>query len=159
MTAFDDDETFERELFAVRAKALAAPTLSLERVLSQVAAVSVREASQPRGRVWTAWLAAAACAAAVCAGIVTARPTKVYVAVNAPGHVGVASNVNIVDHSSDEPAVCAVAHETDILACVGSDFSHAPAPRVVAFAPVDFVVGDGICGTSSRSASLMCEYE
>lgn len=65
MTAWTDDESFERELFAVRARALPAFRLDLGGVVAR-AATPARRAKRP-GAAWLAWLGSAACAAAVLA--------------------------------------------------------------------------------------------
>lgn len=61
MIAMDEDESFERELFALRARALPEPALDVAGVLSR-AGTRERERAE-RARI-VAWIGAASCAAA-----------------------------------------------------------------------------------------------
>ena len=157
MNAFDDDETFERELFALRAKALAAPSLDLDAVLSRVKPQAVRRLAPPQMRFWGSWVAAAACAAAACFGLVTTRTSRPHIVASSddPGRLPV--KVNVIDDVAGKGAVCAVAPDLGVLAC-HAEVDHSVAINSpTAFAPVDFVVSDSMCGGSPSAARLMCQ--
>lgn len=59
---FDEDETFERELFAVRAGAIATPRLDVDDVFARAHRIQGRVSGERS--ILSAWIGAAACAAA-----------------------------------------------------------------------------------------------
>jgi hypothetical protein len=75
MTLVEGDEGLERELFALRAQAIEMPRLDLDDVLARVER-GERAGRGARASRVTAWLGAAACAAASYLGVAVHEPSR-----------------------------------------------------------------------------------